>query len=688
MSTTWQTTRLVTTGALLLALLALPAAAQDVPSILISRLMGAVEVMDANTADGAWTDAATGQEIGAGWQLRTGAGAKAQLVFPRDNVVILKENSVLYVDRLDMGGGARLEAGSGNLLVDLQNALAPGSDFEVETPTALAVVRGTKFGAADISEYAVTFHGYRGLVDIFDSAQLSDPVALTPGHSVEVAAGDSPGRPYPSDQAAADFLAGAEDTSAFAARDAALGPVAASLGHLLLRLEDLDRTLGEYESEWTRYEHGGQVNYMLVLYDQILSIGTATSDSARDFGDMTAGNAGLRELLGEAAADDPAGSDFGPDEFHDAAVAYARFSDAIADRFGTADGPLGLGRHLHETADRFAGLYERLQVLSDDAAPLITDHEDLLETLRGTIAPGDPVLGIRWRTIDTDNDGVSDVDEAGLGTDPVDNNEDSGFFPLIAPDDGENVDYPETDMITFEFEPLDSDMVTGYDLLIKAGGRQWLRRDIMDAEDVELSALVGPQGTFHDLLADDGETTLTWLVAANIDEQSLVSRIASRRRASIQTGAPYVTSEQRELTITSPQTTAVANLDAAGPVMLDTGDDIRVVASLEDAAALGQWEFTVVYDPSVLEFETGRRLGLFNGTTLFFGDHLGGVLTVSGSINAAGGDVSGSGDIFELEFTAIEAGATTVEFSEIYLESSQGDPLAVEIGSGVDIDIY
>jgi hypothetical protein len=131
---------------LLAALVLAPALAQQGPQVTIARIAGTVEVQHAKANKGRWVAAKKDQQIGSGWSLRTGFDGKVQLVFPLDNVVILKSNSVLTVDKLDDGGGASVNQKSGGMLADLQHALSAGSEFEVKTPKAMAVVRGTKFG--------------------------------------------------------------------------------------------------------------------------------------------------------------------------------------------------------------------------------------------------------------------------------------------------------------------------------------------------------------------------------------------------------------------------------------------------------------------------------------------------------------------------------------------------------------
>lgn len=665
------------------------AAQQEAPTILVARLKGTVEVSHPEETQRVWEAALVGQQLGAGWNLRTGADSKAQLVFPRDNVVILKENSVLYVDKLDDGGGAQLEAESGSLLVNLLNALAPGSDFELETPTALAVVRGTMYGADGIDDFDVTYYGYRGEVEIFDGDGLYPPVLLTGGYAVDVAAGEAPGQPYVSD-AADEFLADALDTTGFAEEEQAALPLVARLQEMQQRLVELDVTLQSIEDEWGRYERRGQDTRLVFLYAQILQLQETIGTAAGDYGQILDSPGDLSEtlasLLGELAESMP---NVGSDDLAQIASGFGSQAEMVEDHFGGEPGPYNVGLALAEVARQFEDLYNRLAELAWDAEPYITDAQNLLDRLAGHIEPGDPALGLRWNVFDTDNDGLSDMDEEQLGTDPLVNNEDTGFIQLLAPDDGEVFDYPDDEYVTFEFESLDSDVVEGYDLLIMAGGRQWLRSDVSDSEDVELGILVGPNGAFRDLLMGGDTLMLSWLIAARLDESLLFDRITTSRQAA-QTGL-NVTSLERELNIAvpEPEDEVLVSLESAGPVSVAPQERVIVRGVIEGASNLGSWELTIVYDSSVLEFISGRRLGLFGNTTLFFGDHLGGVLTVSGSVprNAVAG-VSGDGDIFELEFVAMEEGSTTVEIDDVQLTDVFDNEVPAEIGDSVAIDVF
>jgi hypothetical protein len=180
-----------------------------------------------------------------------------------------------------------------------------------------------------------------------------------------------------------------------------------------------------------------------------------------------------------------------------------------------------------------------------------------------------------------------------------------------------------------------------------------------------------------------------WQIIARLDESLVADRITSSHQAA-QAGL-NVTSLERSLTINLPPPSEEVTiyLEPDGPVSVDPQEPVRIRGVIEGASNLGSWEITIVYDSSVLRFDTGRRLGLFGSSTLFFGDHMGGVLTVSGSVprNAMAG-LSGDGDIFELEFLALESGSTTVEIDDALMTDFFDNDVEVEIGDSVDIDVF
>jgi hypothetical protein len=199
-------------AALLLAGLACVAAQAEDVSATVARLAGKVEVMHADATRGKWLDAQADQQLSVGWSLRTGKQSKAQLVFPKGNTVILKENSVLAIRELSAGGGAQLSATDGGLLVQLKHKLDPGETFTLDAPTAQAIVRGTEYGV-EIAETGqdengapvkeATFYGYEGRVEVRNDKGSQ---YLEKGQKVVSQLGQIPGLPVAGLQEALDFF--------------------------------------------------------------------------------------------------------------------------------------------------------------------------------------------------------------------------------------------------------------------------------------------------------------------------------------------------------------------------------------------------------------------------------------------------------------------------------------------------
>lgn len=113
----------------------------------ISMLSGKVEVWlkDAVT----WEETIAGTLLNEGEQIRTAAGAKAELRLPDDSFIRLKENTTLGITtaRKEVSTEAvqyNLDFRVGEIMAELKK-LNPGSTFEVHTPTAVVAARGTTF---------------------------------------------------------------------------------------------------------------------------------------------------------------------------------------------------------------------------------------------------------------------------------------------------------------------------------------------------------------------------------------------------------------------------------------------------------------------------------------------------------------------------------------------------------------
>jgi hypothetical protein len=173
------------------------AAAEDVGSV--STVRGVAEI----GRGGAFTPAAIGTAVQLGDTLRTGDGIM-RVVFRDDSVIDVTENSTLVIDKQVFNPEAgqynsllRLVAGKARALVNEVYGTTPGSSYEVETPTAVAGVRGTSFWIIyDASRDATDVIGIQGRIQVRSLAErLHDTVYVTAAEGTTVMRGMAPTAP-------------------------------------------------------------------------------------------------------------------------------------------------------------------------------------------------------------------------------------------------------------------------------------------------------------------------------------------------------------------------------------------------------------------------------------------------------------------------------------------------------------
>jgi hypothetical protein len=190
-----------------------PVAAQDVGSVIASE--PAAEVGRA----GAWTAATAGTPVRQGDTLRTGRPGRLTVVLSDGSVITLGEGSELVLDehviepQADTVRSAfRLLQGKVRSLVSQYYSGRQGS-FEVQTPTALAGVRGTDFVVLHDPGGEVTeVVGVSGTVEVSraDRPQARG-VVVTAQEMTSIAAGEAPSTPQKlSDRRFRQYLDGLE----------------------------------------------------------------------------------------------------------------------------------------------------------------------------------------------------------------------------------------------------------------------------------------------------------------------------------------------------------------------------------------------------------------------------------------------------------------------------------------------
>jgi hypothetical protein len=527
--------------------------------------------------------------------------------------------------RTDQPGGG--DNGPAGIAIDEPGMPKPKPGIAIDEP-------GLPKPGTPASGGTVDFFGYSGKVEITNGQGTS---FLTPDTTVHVGPGGGPGTATPSGPDAQTFMKDAEDTTLFDEFDAAATAASANLQPIRSRLQRADRDLKQIEDEWPKYERTQDIGKLIILWSEALK---------------------LRPELDKADSDiwHALGAPPSPPQKYDGMVAWMQ-QHGVPD----VDLPLLLGN-----------LRERIDELEMDIEPYIKGNQQLQDELQGLLHQGNPALGLRGDVIDTDNDGVGDATEIAIGTDPLHNNGPDGFIKLDAPDDRESFDYPTDKTISFEFEPLDSEVDVTYSLVLEAGGQQSIRRNARDTERFDIASLIGPQGLFASAIDPSGKLKLSWHVEAQLP-RSLGN-------------LPPIKSVTRTLTVTTPTNQAVeVDLAPASP-SYKLGAPVLVNGSITDVNNLGDWEIQISYDPSLLTFTQGVKRGLFGSSTVFFNDAHG-LLTISGSVPKGSAGLTGNGAIFQLTFTPVLPGRSEVAPTRVTLHDALGGAIQGRAGDTAEIGV-
>ena len=647
---------LVVLGAALL--LALAAYAQGL-TVKVTRLAGAVEVR--TSGETGWTKATLGQILQPGDTLRTLKGGKVQLLFPQNTLVLIKENSVLNVKDLREDGSSRAKTLVGSFLFNLQEALSPGSTFEVETPSALAVVRGTRLGVDVDFDGTSEFTGYDGSFEV-----IAEGVTRTvgPGEKLSVSPGEPPGEPSPT-----------EESWEEAAEDAEL-PEGVSVEEALAQLDGLcndfrqlaQRMQGFYD-EYVRYEADGDRARMSFVYYNVQPIIEQTEALDEEFSSLMEDFAALLDSLPE-------------------------------DQLATANALMECVR------TNSAQIHEQYNEIEGAVSAFTPDLDELLEQLGGSIESRDPARDIRYGSFDTDNDGIPDIVEFYL---TGETSYDGALIILLQPDDGEEFDFPDDRNIFFEFEAVNPEYFSRFELHLEAGGHSVTRTFVGTSMELEIDELIeGPGSPFVELLSGGDDIEFTWFVRGYFDFDRFMEETAdgedwdwsgsngehyynghhpSAAGRVVSSSLLAIDSETRSFSVHYPVgEISEFWMSAVSPSQAMVGDVLRLRIETDGVTALHSWEIVLSYDPSVVEFNRGYKGGLTSGTTLFFGDEGRGQLTISGQTSGEGDTVNGGGTFAELEFTAQEAGLAMFDFTQLNLFSLSGRRLQA-IGEGIDVEI-
>jgi len=153
-----------------------PVAARAESVATIVALQGSLEIQQGK----AWAPLGMGDEVNRGAHLRTGTGTRAKLLFQDDTVIDLGASSNLDIETFETQAGKRqatLRLGKGKLHAWVgEHYKAAKARFEIETPTAVAGVRGTEFLVVYSPETELT-----EVVGIADEVQVFGKLGVLSG---------------------------------------------------------------------------------------------------------------------------------------------------------------------------------------------------------------------------------------------------------------------------------------------------------------------------------------------------------------------------------------------------------------------------------------------------------------------------------------------------------------------------
>lgn len=124
-----------------------------------------------------WQQAETGMILQEGDQLKTEAG-QCEVVFMSGARVLVEEDSKLELLKNYSESELQLvELESGQIVIDIFETLRDSFRFEIETPSAIAGVRGTRFSVEVVDEYETTVMVREGEVEVANQVMDKEVMA-------------------------------------------------------------------------------------------------------------------------------------------------------------------------------------------------------------------------------------------------------------------------------------------------------------------------------------------------------------------------------------------------------------------------------------------------------------------------------------------------------------------------------
>jgi len=173
---------------------ATPTPAVGTPSATVASPSGDVQVQKKDTTT--WTNATNGMKLAVGDTLKTGSDGSAELRFFEGSVMEVEANSQVVIEDLSLTASGSTSVGLKQLLGNTVNRVGQlvdsASSYEVETPAAVAVVRGTAFNMEVEQDGFTTVQTTQGSVS-FTAAGVT--VTVNKGQQSTATVGGTPSTP-------------------------------------------------------------------------------------------------------------------------------------------------------------------------------------------------------------------------------------------------------------------------------------------------------------------------------------------------------------------------------------------------------------------------------------------------------------------------------------------------------------
>lgn len=164
----------------------------------VASITGQVDIRQGRSQ---WAAARKDDILNPGDSVRTGAASKARLVLDDGTLLMVGELSVFLfkdvsTDFSKSSSSSQFSLESGAVRAVVEKKLASGSDFTIETPTAVAGVRGTDFEVELDDTQTTSVTVFDGQVEVGSIlSHIKDRVLVDAEHSTEVFSGRPPVKP-------------------------------------------------------------------------------------------------------------------------------------------------------------------------------------------------------------------------------------------------------------------------------------------------------------------------------------------------------------------------------------------------------------------------------------------------------------------------------------------------------------